>query len=315
MELTQLRYFAEIARCEHMTQAAEKLNISQPALSHAMKSLEQELGVHLFKHSGRNITLTPYGKSFYQNVRRIFAELQNAERERRELTLDLDRLYIGTNCPDLIDAPMTEFLSARNHPLRLRHLIDETERFPELLEECRVDISLLETDETKIPGTARKITDINLFAVVDATNPIFADSEEIMVQALQNIAKITSTSSPNLMARLDNIFMQNGLPRNNDIQVSTPDKGLRLAALGYGAFIATGPVLADTLQSAPHLHDSLHFFRVTGKGCSWALRSYVSEYAEDNLVVSEFEHYLCTYFEQKAFRQPDSILAKSKEMH
>lgn len=236
MELTQLRYFAEIARCEHMTQAAENLNISQPALSHAMKGLEQELGVHLFKHAGRNIALTPYGRSFYQNVRRIFAELQNAERERRELALDLDRLYIGTNCSDLIDAPLTEFLGARSHPLRLRHFVDETERFPELLKECRVDISLLETSEGKTADYARKITDINLFAVVNNTSPFFDGRREIEVKDLQNIAKITCTSSPNLSIRLDDIFYQHGSSRNNDIQVSTPGNGLRLAALGYGAY-------------------------------------------------------------------------------
>lgn len=81
MELTQLRYFAEVARCEHMTQAAETLNVSQPTLSHSIKSLEQELGVLLFTRSGRNIILTPYGRSFYQSVCHIFYELENAERE------------------------------------------------------------------------------------------------------------------------------------------------------------------------------------------------------------------------------------------
>ena len=53
MNLYHLRYFATLAHLEHYTKAAEILSITQPSLSHAIASLEKELGVKLFEKEGR----------------------------------------------------------------------------------------------------------------------------------------------------------------------------------------------------------------------------------------------------------------------
>lgn len=62
MELTQIRYFLEVARSQHVTKSAERLHIAQSALSQSIKRLEGDLGVPLFVQRGRNIVLTEYGK-------------------------------------------------------------------------------------------------------------------------------------------------------------------------------------------------------------------------------------------------------------
>ena len=61
MNLNQLYYFSKLAEVEHYTKAAEALDISQPSLSHAIGSLEKELGTKLFEKQGRNVALTKYG--------------------------------------------------------------------------------------------------------------------------------------------------------------------------------------------------------------------------------------------------------------
>lgn len=64
MQLQWLYYFVTIAELEHYTRAAEKLKISQSNLSHAIKSMERELGAELFERQGRNVKLNKYGKLF-----------------------------------------------------------------------------------------------------------------------------------------------------------------------------------------------------------------------------------------------------------
>ena len=62
MELTQLRYFKMAAECNNLSEAAEKLHISQPALSLAVKKLEEELGIPLFERSKNKLCLNGAGR-------------------------------------------------------------------------------------------------------------------------------------------------------------------------------------------------------------------------------------------------------------
>lgn len=93
MYLIQLKYFLTVARCEHMTHAAEELHIAQPSLSKVISKLEDELGVPLFERVGRQIKLNNFGRTFLYRVERIFFELENGKRELSEM-LKKERLNI-----------------------------------------------------------------------------------------------------------------------------------------------------------------------------------------------------------------------------
>lgn len=64
MNLFYLRYFVTLAHVQHYTKAAEQLCIAQPSLSHAIKQMENELGLPLFEKSGRKTSLTRFGEEF-----------------------------------------------------------------------------------------------------------------------------------------------------------------------------------------------------------------------------------------------------------
>ena len=70
MELYQLRSFAAVAESGHLTRAADRLHISQPALSAQIKALEDELGVALFERLPSGMELTPAGRSLLPRRRR-----------------------------------------------------------------------------------------------------------------------------------------------------------------------------------------------------------------------------------------------------
>ena len=64
MEIYPLLYFVTVAQTGNLTKAAGQLNISPPALSNALKRLEQQLGTQLFDRVGRNLLLNEYGKAY-----------------------------------------------------------------------------------------------------------------------------------------------------------------------------------------------------------------------------------------------------------
>ncbi|HET9763875.1 MAG TPA: LysR family transcriptional regulator, partial [Casimicrobiaceae bacterium] len=71
MELSQLRAFVEIAKAGQLTRAAERLHLSQPALSGQLKALEEGLGISLFERTSTGMTLTPGGRSLLAEAERI----------------------------------------------------------------------------------------------------------------------------------------------------------------------------------------------------------------------------------------------------
>ncbi len=81
MELQKLRYFYAVAKFQHMTKAAEYLSIAQPALSQAIKSLENELQVELFVKKGRNIVLTEYGLYLKERLESLLPEIDSIPAE------------------------------------------------------------------------------------------------------------------------------------------------------------------------------------------------------------------------------------------
>lgn len=95
MEIYQLRTFLTVARTGHLTKAAEKLHISQPAVSKQIKALEDELGVTLFDRTPTGSTLTKAGQLLLLQAEKTLSnalELVNMARNMRGETAGTVRL-------------------------------------------------------------------------------------------------------------------------------------------------------------------------------------------------------------------------------
>ncbi|KGA97998.1 LysR family transcriptional regulator [Alkalihalobacillus alcalophilus ATCC 27647 = CGMCC 1.3604] len=84
MEFRQIKYFMEVAKREHVTEAADALHVAQSAVSRQIANLESELGVDLFIRKGRRVKLTPIGKMFFDRMKQAMNVIDNARLEVKE---------------------------------------------------------------------------------------------------------------------------------------------------------------------------------------------------------------------------------------
>lgn len=85
MTIVQMRYYYEVCRWQSITKAAERLHISQPTLSIAMRSLESETGLNLFRHVGRNIQMTEEGALLFKKVSDLLEHADRLEDTIKEM--------------------------------------------------------------------------------------------------------------------------------------------------------------------------------------------------------------------------------------
>ena len=76
MTLQQIRYALEIAAQGSMSKAAQKLYISQPTLTNAIKEMESELEITLFNRYSKGVALTPEGKDFLDQARQVYQQYE-----------------------------------------------------------------------------------------------------------------------------------------------------------------------------------------------------------------------------------------------
>ncbi|MCP3802265.1 LysR family transcriptional regulator [Allokutzneria sp. A3M-2-11 16] len=147
MELRTLRYFVVVAEELHFGRAAQRLRMSQPALSHAVKGLERGLGVALLTRDSRRVELTEAGREVLVKARAVLTAAEEVDRAAREYRDGLrGRIRVGFLCNDAGYPEFAELL--RRFRLAEPKIALEFQRFdyhdqPAFVLDGRADIGLL----------------------------------------------------------------------------------------------------------------------------------------------------------------------------
>lgn len=112
MELRHLQSFCVVAEEGHVTRAAERLHIAQPALTQQLRLLEKELGLALVRKAGRGIVLTEAGEFFYKEAALILQHLSRATQQAREIARgETSHLRVGVTEAVAYSSTLAEVLS------------------------------------------------------------------------------------------------------------------------------------------------------------------------------------------------------------
>lgn len=119
MELRQLKYFVAVVEWSSFSLAAGHLNVTQPALSKSLRSLEQSLGAKLLERGPNGVSLTTYGEQLFLYARPILSMVAEAKDEIASMRgAGKGRLHIGaipSSLRVLVPATVTDFLHSRGN--------------------------------------------------------------------------------------------------------------------------------------------------------------------------------------------------------
>jgi DNA-binding transcriptional LysR family regulator len=127
MNFKHIRAFVTVAEVGSFVRAANRLNLSQPALSRQIHAMESDLGVRLFDRMGRRVQLTSEGEDLLRRSRRLLAEADSlGERARMLKGGDIGILRVGAT-PQVIETVLAPFLTTyrRRHPGVEVHLVED----------------------------------------------------------------------------------------------------------------------------------------------------------------------------------------------
>jgi DNA-binding transcriptional LysR family regulator len=181
VELRQIRYFLAVAEELHFGRAAERLHLTQPPLTVAIRRLERELGVQLFARTTRRVALTPAGEAFQRRVQSAVIDLDEAADDVASVAAGLSgRIRVGfvssasyTTIPEAIRA----FRRERPRVELVLSPLTSGEQIEQLLE-GDLDLGLIR-DPGEVPGLTMELVGTeDLVAVLHEAHPL-ASGEEV----------------------------------------------------------------------------------------------------------------------------------------
>ena len=145
LDSRQLRAFATLARTGSFTLAAKELCLSQSAVSHSMKALEQDVRCRLLDRMGKKVLLTQAGEQLLHHAQKILAEMREARASLQQLgKWGRTRLRVGaspTACQYILPAVLREFKGSFPHCL-ISVAPGDTSEAIAMLREHQVDLAL-----------------------------------------------------------------------------------------------------------------------------------------------------------------------------
>ena len=232
-ELYKVFYFT--AMCQSLSEAAERLYISQPAISKSIKKLEALTGCTLFIRNSRGVTLTTEGQILYDYVKSAFETLNNGEMMLEKLkkrTEGIVKVGISNTLCRYFFLPHLEAFHYQYPGIRIQIINRTSPDTLKLLEQGQLDFGII-----SIPMDKGDLEYIELMTIQD----IFVAGRKYDIpECALPLEKLVSYPLLMLEAKnlsrihIDDYFKANHLSFTPEIEISSMDILIEFAKIGLG---------------------------------------------------------------------------------
>ncbi len=236
LDSRQMLAFATLARCRSFTQTAKELHLTQSAISHTIKALEQDVGVPLFERVGKKVFLTQAGEKLRPAAERILRDMHDARAAMEEAgTWGRGRLRVGasvTTCQHLLPTVLREF--RQSFPdCTLSIVAGDGPHMSRLLLDNQVDLALMLEPDKEDNLAFRGLFSDELYAMVAPPHP-WAAAGRVPKESFGGETVIVFNKGSYTHRMVEDHFHSEGIQLSNTIELGSIDAMKELAKVGMG---------------------------------------------------------------------------------
>ena len=282
MDIQNLRAFVLVAECGSFSLAANKLHLTQPAVSKRVAQLEEELGTPLFDRIGRTVRPTEAGQTLLPHARAVQRELQAAEQSVRDLAGAVSgRLRLATSHHIGLHRlpPVLSFFSGAYPSVNLDIDFMDSEQAYELTLRGEVELAVVTLAPIPVPQ--------------GITSPVWHDPLDFMVQAGHELSRRHTVElrelsrHPAILPGLNtytgqivkDLFDRRGLPVQVAIATNYLETIRMMSAVGLGWTVLPRSMRDQSLATLPvrdvRIERTLGVVRHEGHSLSRAARAFI----------------------------------------
>ncbi|MHA6482226.1 LysR family transcriptional regulator [Paenibacillus sp. strain BS8-2] len=245
------RIFLHAAEELNLTKAAQKLHMTQPSVSYAMKQLEETLGVALFERLSKGVRLTVEGQALYRHVRMAFEELGAAEQRIHNLkTMHEGQLRIGANgaiIRDYLLPTLDAFHDLYPH-IRIQLSQDRSGSIVERLKQGVLDLGFVH-----LPVADEEIEVLNSrvspYCAVVGTAFAKQASEPLTAEQLARLPLLLLSPGSSTRNFIEHWFRDQGAEAGADFELNSLEMLVEFAERGYGVAFLPRSFITSRLAS------------------------------------------------------------------
>lgn len=251
MDVRQLEMFRAVAEEGAFTRAADRLHVSQSAISRQLQLLEQELGTMLLHRTGRGVSLTSHGELLLTAANRINREIQDVVSQISDtLALQRGQLSLGggmTVSLYILPKLLKKFRSLyRNVDLRIT--TGEADSLLRLLRTGQVDLALLTLPIVAADLEVRSVLREEMVVVTSGSH-VLTRVRTIESKSLRRIPFVLFESGSNTRKVLDEFFLEEQIPVNVVMETENVEIIKAMVASGLGVTILPYSAIAGELRT------------------------------------------------------------------
>jgi DNA-binding transcriptional LysR family regulator len=251
MNLNHLKTFVAVAEQRHFARAAGICNLSQPAVSHQIAQLEQEIGARLLNRAARRVSLTVAGEAMLEEARRILAAVDRARERMQQVTSGaVGRIRLGASpTPGLYLLPALLAKYRSSHPsFDLQFQIGSVNEIAERVVRNDLDMAVISGRPPTSELQARRLCRDELIAVrAPGTSP--GGKEPLRRADLVNHCWILREEGSATRREFDGWIHHHRFTPGRTMTFDGPDAVKRAVMAGLGIAIVSQRTVEDELNA------------------------------------------------------------------